>query len=459
MSEVKIETSILANLLINEKYSRVVIPFLKDTYFSDKAESQILKLSLEFFNKHNRATTPEILSLELKNVKGLSDAELETAQLLVNSFSTTPTDIDWLLTATETFCKKRAIYLAIMESIGIMDGSSKLTDDAIPKLLADAININFDSSVGHAYLADASDRFDQYNLVEDKISFGITALDKLTKGGMSRKTLNSVGGSSGAGKSIFMTNNAAVALAAGKNVLYITMEMSEIRISERIDANLMNITVDSIKGLPKDVFMSKIDKISSKTHGKLYVKEYPTGAAHSGHFRGLLEELKTKQNFIPNLIIIDYLGICASARIKMGGSTNTNTYVKTIAEELRSLAIEFNVPILTGHQLNRGAYDNSDVSMADTADSIGLIMSLDSAFTLIATDELSEMDQIIIKMLKNRYGELDKFVVGLEKAKMKFYELEASAQTLAKPALAPQPSNAPQRLGKAAAEKFSGFKM
>jgi replicative DNA helicase len=256
-----------------------------------------------------------------------------------------------------------------------------------------------------------------------------------------------------------MTNNAAVALAAGKNVLYITMEMSEIRISERIDANLMNITVDSIKGLPKDVFMSKIDKISSKTHGKLYVKEYPTGAAHSGHFRGLLEELKTKQNFIPNLIIIDYLGICASARIKMGGSTNTNTYVKTIAEELRSLAIEFNVPILTGHQLNRGAYDNSDVSMADTADSIGLIMSLDSAFTLIATDELSEMDQIIIKMLKNRYGELDKFVVGLEKAKMKFYELEASAQTLAKPALAPQSSNVPQRLGRAAAEKFSGFKM
>jgi len=273
---------------------------------------------------------------------------------------------------------------------------------------------------------------------------------------MGKKTLTSVGAQSGGGKSIFMTNTAAHALKIGKNVLYITMEMSEIRISERVDANLMNIQLDSIKGMKKESYMSKIENISAKTHGKLYVKEYPTGAAHSSHFRGLLDELKTKQNFIPDLLIIDYLGICSSARIKMGGSTNTNTFIKTIAEELRSLAIENDIPVLTGHQLNRGGFDNSDVSLTDTADSIGLIMSLDMAFAIIATEELNAMNQVIIKMLKNRYGGLDKFVCGLDKTKMTFYPLEASAQTLSKPAVS---AVMPQRLASVATSKFNGFKM
>ena len=464
----QIEETILSNLLVNESFTRVAMPFLKPEYFQEKADIEILKVTMDFFNKHNRLITKEILNLELKNVKGISDTDLDKATEKINVFSSESTDTEWLLPATEAFCRKRSVYLGIMEAIQILDGSSKLTEDAIPKLLADAINVNFDSSVGHNYLEDASARFDQYQAQEDKISFGIPELDKICAGGMGKKTLTSVGAQSGGGKSIFMTNTAANVLSQGKNVLYITMEMSEIRISERIDANLMNIRVDDIKSMKKDSFMSKIDKIASKTHGKLYVKEYPTGAAHAGHFRGLIEELKTKQQFVPDLIIIDYLGICCSSRIKMGGSVNTNSYIKSIAEELRGLAIEYDVAVLTGHQLNRGGFDNSDVSLTDTADSIGLIMSLDIAFALIATEELSELYQIVIKMLKNRYGGLEKFVYGLDKAKMTFYPVEGSAQTLSKLAVTPVLPNVGdssargdgfQRLGRAASNKFEGFKM
>lgn len=458
---VKIEETILSNLLLSEKFTRVVLPFLKPTYFQDKAEAQILELITNFFNKHNRLITKEILNLELKSSKELSDTELDTAYEKVNTFSTETTDIDWLLHASEEFCRKRSVYLGIIEAIQILDGKSTMAEDAIPKLLQDAISVNFDSSVGHNYLSDASDRFDQYTKMEDKISFGIAALDNITKGGMGKRTLSSVGGQSGGGKSILMSHVAANNLKNGKNVLYITMEMSEIRIAERIDANLMNVQVDSIKDMKKEGYLSKIDRIAEKTMGKLFVKEYPTGAAHSGHFRGLLDELKTKQNFRPDLIIIDYLGICSSARLKMGGSTNTNTFIKTIAEELRSLAIEFDVPVLTGHQLNRGGFDNSDVSLTDTADSIGLIMSLDLAFAIISTEELSELNQVIIKMLKNRYGGLDKFVCGLDKSKMTFYPLEASAQTLATPAtvnmLSGPTTAAYKRPG--SINKFDGFKM
>jgi hypothetical protein len=353
---VKIEETVLGNLLLSEKFSRVVIPFLKPEYFQDRSESTILKIVIDFFTAHNHPITKEILNLELKEVKGLSDSDLESSFKIVSNLSDAETSLDWLLPATEEFCRKRSVYLGIMEAIQILDGKSDLTEDAIPKLLSDAISVNFDASVGHDYLSDAGDRFDQYTLKEDKIAYGIVSLDDLTQGGMSRKTLNSVGAQSGGGKSIFMTSTAANVLKSGKNVLFITMEMSEIKISERIDANLMNVKLDSIKDMTKDSFMTKIEKISEKTRGKLFVKEYPTGAAHSGHFRGLLEELKTKQNFIPDLVIIDYLGICASARLKMGGSVNTNSYVKTIAEELRALAIEYDVPVLTGHQLNRGGF-------------------------------------------------------------------------------------------------------
>jgi replicative DNA helicase len=335
-------------------------------------------------------------------------------------------------------------------------------------MLQDALNVSFDVTVGHNYLQDAAERFDAYTKKDECIPFDLQRLNDVTKGGMKRKSLSSVCAQSGGGKSIFMTHTAASTLKQGKNVLYITLEMSEERIAERIDANLMNIAVDSIKNLGKDNFVTKVENIAAKTHGKLYIKEYPTGSAHSGHFRGLLEELKTKQNFKPDLVIVDYLGICASSRMRMGGSVNTYSYIKSIAEELRGLAVEYDVAMLTGVQLNRGGFENSDVDLANTADSMGIAMTMDLMFALIATEELNDLNQTIVKVLKNRYGELTKFIVGLDKPKMMFYDVEDSAQTLAPVNTTRNFKKSPEkdvpafdktRTGRAiSGEKVSGFK-
>ncbi len=426
----RIEVSILSNLLTSEKFSRVAIPFLKPEFFQDRVESILLKEITKFFNKHNKLITKEILNIELSNRDDISDSELEQAGELVQGLLPDVTNHDWLVEQTEDFCKKKSLYNAILESIKIIDGKEKssLTEEAIPKLLQDALAVSFSDEVGHNYLMDAAARFDAYTQSEEKIPFGLAEMDKATKGGMSRKAIYCASAVSGGGKSIFMTHTAASTLKQGKNVLYITLEMSESKIAERIDANLMKVTVDSLKEMSKDEFVSKVERISRKTQGKLFIKEYPTGSAHSGHFRALLEELKTKQNFVPDLLIVDYLGICSSARIKMGGTVNTYSYQKSIAEELRALAVENNIAVLTAAQLNRSGYSNSDADMSSIADSMGIVMTLDFFFALISTDELSDMNQVLIKVLKNRSGDLPKFVLGLNKSKMTFFDLESSAQ-------------------------------
>jgi replicative DNA helicase len=428
----RIETTILSNLLISEKFARVAIPFLRPEFFQDRADNLLIQEITRFFNKHNRLATREILNIELQNRTDVSDRELESALERVEEITTGDiTDHDWLVDQTEAFCKKKSVYLAILESIKILDGKEKtqFNEDAIPKILQDALAVSFNSEVGHNYLADAASRFDSYTLKEDKIPFDLEEMNAVTKGGMSRKALYAVSAESGGGKSIFMTHTAAATLKQGRNVLYITMEMSEQKIAERIDANLLKVNVDSLKDLAKDDFVGRVERISRKTMGKLYIKEYPTGGAHSGHFRGLLEELKTKQNFMPDLVIVDYLGICASARVKMGGTVNTYSYQKAIAEELRGLAVEYNIAMLTGAQLNRSGYSNSDVEMSSVADSMGIVMALDFFFALISTDELKEMGQVLVKILKNRSGDVSKFVLGLNRARMTFFDLEDSAQT------------------------------
>lgn len=428
----RIEDTILSNLISSEEYSRKCLPFLEDSYFSDLVEKSILQEASAFFSKFNHPITPEILKIELGNRKDLTDTLLVKAEEKIVSLSVEPSNLEWLIEHTEKFCKERAVYNAILKSIKIIDGGEPtLNQEAIPSLLTAALSVSFDTTVGHNYLGDAADRWEFYNRKEEKIPFDIDLLNDVTKGGMARKAIYCVGAQSGGGKSLLMTHVAASTLRLGKNVLYITMEMAAERIAERIDANMLRVDIDKLGDMTKDEFMTKIDKVQAKTHGKLYIKEYPTGSAHAGHFRALLEELKIKQAFEPDLIIIDYLGICASSRMKMGGSVNTYSYIKAVAEELRGLAVEFNVPIFTGAQLNRSGFDNSDVDLSNTADSMGLVMTLDVFFALIRTDDLDEQNSIMFKQLKNRYSDPEKnkrFLVGLNKSKMTFYNLEDSAQ-------------------------------
>ncbi len=428
----RIEDQILQNLINNEEYARKVIPFLDTTYFQDKHEQAILTEIVEFFGKYNTPITTDILKVQLANREDLSDNALSTAGKLVDTYTKEKSNQDWLIEQTEKFCKEKSVYNAILKSIRIIDGEDpKLTQDAIPGLLSDALAVSFDTQVGHDLLTDAESRWEFYNKKEEKLKFDLKMMNKITQGGMARKALYCVGAQSGGGKSLFMTHVAASTLKQGKNVLYISMEMAEERIAERIDANMMRVDIDKLGTMSKDEFMTKIDKIKSKVHGRLFIKEYPTGAAHTGHFRGLLEELKIKQSFVPDLIIVDYLGICASSRMKMGGSVNSYSYVKSIAEELRGLAVEYNVPILTGAQLNRGGFNNSEVELSDTADSMGLVMTLDCFFALIRTEELDDQGTILVKQLKNRYADpgIDKrFLLGIDRPKMTFFDVAESVQ-------------------------------
>ena len=428
----RIEQQILTNLIHDEHYCRKVIPFLKREYFGDRKESVIMKEVIDFFNKYNKPATAEILAIEVSNAKGITDKEVADVGEYLKTLVRTPVNEDWLLESTEKFCKDRAVYLAIMSSIKIFEGKDpQHSQDAIPHLLSDALAVSFDSHVGHDYLEDFAERYEFYHRVEEKIPFDLDMFNKITKGGLSRKTLNIALAGTGVGKSLFMCHVAAGALTAGRNVLYITMEMSEERIAERIDANLLNLTMDELKVVDKDIFETRIEKLKKKTQGKLIVKEYPTASAHAGHFRALLEELKLKREFVPDIVFIDYLNICSSQRMKAGANVNSYTFVKAIAEELRGLAVEYNVPIVSATQTTRSGFANSDPGLEDTSESFGLPATADFMFALVSSEELENLNQIIVKQLKNRYNDPNyykRFVVGIDRSKMKLYDVEASAQ-------------------------------
>jgi len=428
----RIETKILTNLIYDEHYCRKVIPFIKTDYFSERKEAILSKVIVDFFTKYNKPLTKEILSIEVGNRTDINDKELVEINTYVNEMTHEEVNETWMLEQTEKFCKDKAVYNAILHSIKIIDGGDKVhTKDAIPTILSDALAISFDNHVGHDYIEDSDARYDFYHRVEEKLAFDLDMFNKITKGGLSKKTLNIVLAGTGVGKSLFMCHVAAGVLTQGKNVLYITMEMAEERIAERIDANLLNLTMDELKVIDKDIFDSRIAKIAGKTKGKLIVKEYPTAGAHSGHFRALLEELKLKREFQPDIIFIDYLNICASQRMKQGGSINSYTYIKSIAEELRGLAVEFNVPIVSATQTTRSGFTNSDPGLEDTSESFGLPATADLMFALVSNEELEQLNQIIVKQLKNRYNDpsfYKRFVIGVDRAKMKLYDVEASAQ-------------------------------
>ena len=430
----RIEQKILSNLIFDEKYCRKVIPFIKKEYFAERKEVILADEIVSFFTKYNKPASKEILQIEVSNRKDLNDKELSELGDFIGTLSQEPVNADWMLEHTEKFCKDRAIYNGVLSAIRIIDGNDKQhTQDAIPSILSDALAVSFDNHIGHDYLDDHNERYDFYHRVEEKIPFDLDMFNKITKGGLSKKTLNICLAGTGVGKSLFMCHVGAGCLTQGNNVLYITMEMAEERIAERIDANLLNLTMDELKVIDRDIYESRITKITSKTKGKLIVKEYPTAGAHSGHFRALLEELKLKREFKPDIIFIDYLNICASQRMKQGGSINSYTYIKSIAEELRGLAVEYNVPIVSATQTTRSGFTNSDPGLEDTSESFGLPATADFMFALVSNEELEGLNQIIVKQLKNRYNDLNlykRFVIGVDRSKMKLYDVEASAQTL-----------------------------
>ena len=431
----KIERVIFNNLLTNEDYARKTIPFLKVEYFHDRSERVVFELIDNYVKEYNAFPTKAALLVDLGNKDNISDDDLKQCEEIVQEITLEPAsnnDIDWLVDNTEKFCQDKAIYNAIRESISIMDDKTgKLAKGAIPQLLSDALAVSFDNSVGHDYLADVEERYDFYHRLENRIPFDLDYLNKITRGGLPNKTLNIALAGTGVGKSLFMCHCAANNLTQGRNVLYITMEMSEEKIAERIDANLLNVTTEELRQLPKDSYIKKTQRVRDNTVGKLIIKEYPTACAGAANFRHLLNELKIKKAFTPDIIYIDYLNICSSSRIKQGGSVNSYTYIKAIAEELRGLAVEFNVPIVSATQTTRGGYDNSDVDLTDTSESFGLPATADFMFALISTDELKALNQIMIKQLKNRYADPEmykRFVVGVDKSKMRLYDCEQSAQ-------------------------------
>jgi len=429
----QLPTHILNHLLNNEDYCRRVVPYLKNEYF-EGTHKTVFDLIVNFVSKHNKLPTSKILELELKKIKAPEDILNNASRLVTEIAEKSDIDTDYLIAESEKWCKERAVYNAIMDSIGIIDGrDNERSEGAIPEILSTALGVSFDEQIGHDYIDDSEERWNFYNRKEDRIPFDLDYFNKITKGGLPNKTLNIALAGTGVGKSLFMCHCAAGVLNQGKNVLYITMEMAEERIAERIDANLMNLPIESLGSISKNVFDDKIGKIAKASTGKLIVKEYPTGSAHTGHFRALLNELRLKKNFSPDMIYIDYLNICASSRMKgMGGSINSYTYIKAIAEELRGLAVEFNVPIVSATQTTRSGFSNTDVGLEDTSESFGLPATADLMFALISTEELEELGQIMVKQLKNRYNDITKykrFVVGVDRSRMKLYDVEESAQS------------------------------
>ena len=426
-----IEKTILSNLIFNETYARKSLPFLKDAYFQTRTDKVLYALISDYIVKYNTLPTKESLTIDADNVVGVSDDEVKLVKAAVIEMKDEKTDLEWLLNNTEKFCQDKAIYNAIMDSISILDGKSKEGKGSIPQILSNALAVSFDTHIGHDFLEDFAERYDFYHRTESRVPFDLDYFNLITKGGLPNKTLNIALAGTGVGKSLFMCHCAAANLAAGKNVLYITMEMAEEKIAERIDANLLNETIDMLSMLPKDVYEKKVDRVKSKTPGKLIIKEYPTASAGSGHFRHLLNELALKRNFRPEIIYIDYLNICTSSRIKFGSNVNSYTLIKSIAEELRGLAVEFNVPIVSATQTTRSGYSNTDVGLEDTSESFGLPATADFMFALITSDELEGLGQIMVKQLKNRYNDPffhRKFVVGVDRPKMRLYNVEQAAQ-------------------------------
>jgi len=427
----KVETLILKNLLLTEEYPRRVLPFVKQEYFEDRTDQILFDLTHKYFVKYSAVPTVEALTIEVGKIPSLSDDQFKQITQTLESFDKEITELEWLLDTTEKWCQDRAIYLALMESIKIADGSDdKKSADAIPSILSDALGVSFDNHIGHDYIDDYEERYDSYHRVETKVPFDLDFFNKITKGGLPNKTLNIALAGTGVGKSLFMCHVASSVLLQGRNVLYITMEMAEEKIAERIDANLLNVDIQTLAQLPKIMFENKITDLSKKTQGKLIVKEYPTASAHAGHFRALLNDLALKKAFRPEIIFIDYLNICTSQRFR-NASVNSYTMVKSIAEELRGLAVEFNVPLVSATQTTRSGYGSSDVDLTDTSESFGLPATADLMFALISTEELEEQNQIMVKQLKNRYYDptLNKrFVVGIDRAKMRLYNVEQEAQ-------------------------------
>ena len=428
-----VEFLVLKNLLHNEEYVRKVIPFIKSDYFENRSQKIVYEEILKFVEQYNKPVTKEILCIETEKRQDITDGDYKEITQLISSLEEAPTEFEWLVSTTEKWCRDRAIYLALMESISIADGQDeKKNRDAIPTILSDALAVSFDTHVGHDYLQDYEARYESYHKKEDKVEFDLEYFNKITKGGLPNKTLNIALAGTGVGKSLFMCHCAAASLLGGKNVLYITAEMAEEKIAERIDANLLNVPIQEISDLPKMIYESKVTKLSEKTQGTLIIKEYPTATAHAGHFRGLLNELAIKKSFRPDIIFIDYLNICASSRYRGNLSVNSYSYIKAIAEELRGLAVEANVPIVSATQTTRSGYGSSDVELTDTSESFGLPATADFMFALISTDELEELGQIMVKQLKNRYNDptvYKRFIVGIDRAKMRLYDCEQTAQT------------------------------
>ena len=428
----KVENLVIKNLLLDEEYVRKAMPFIKAEYFSELLERNLYNVINKYFTEYSALPTKEALEIEVGQLGNISDEQHQQTIQYIRDIDSEKSEYDWILDTTEKWCKERAIYLALMESIKIAEGNDeKRATGAIPSILSDALAVSFDNHIGHDYLEDYEERYEFYHRTEDKIPFDLEFFNKITKGGLPNKTLNIALAGTGVGKSLFMCHVASSVLLQSKNVLYITLEMAEEKIAERIDANLLSVDIQQLDQLPKMMFDSKVNKIAKKTQGQLIIKEYPTASASVGHFRALLNDLALKKSFKPDIIFIDYLNICASSRYSKLGNVNSYSYIKAIAEELRGLAVEANVPIVSATQTTRSGYGSSDVDLTDTSESFGLPATADLMFALISTEELEEINQIMVKQLKNRYNDptLNKrFVVGIDRAKMRLYDVEQSAQ-------------------------------
>ena len=433
----RIEKTTLKNLLYNEDYTRKVLPFLKPEYFEDRSERIVFSEIQKFIDQYNKRPTKETLQIDIGKRKDLNEEEYKRIVELISTLNKEEIDLDWLVNTTEKFCKDRAVHNAVMDGIHILDGKDKKhTPEAIPEILRDALSVSFDRNVGHDYLSDIERRFDFYHKKENRIPFDLDYFNKVTKGGLPTKTLNVALAGTGVGKTLFMCHQAASALAQNKNVLYITMEMAEERIAERIDANLLNISMEDLHMLNRKLFNDKITSLQSKTTGTLIIKEYPTASAGVNHYRALVNELALKRTFKPDLIFVDYINICASSRFKPGSNVNSYTYVKAIAEEMRGLAVELDVPIVTATQTTRSGFVSSDIGLEDTSESFGLPATADFMFALISSEELERAGQMLVKQLKNRYNDPTvnrKFIIGVDRARMRLFDIEQQAQNLIQP--------------------------
>ena len=457
---INLEQTILRNLLVDEDYMRKVLPFVKPEYFEGVYKSLFIEAG-KFVGKYNRLPNLEAFKIEIDDGNFNEEQYRHAIEILPEIFSKEKVDQQWLYDTTEKWCQDRALYNAVMESITIIDGKhNTLTKNALPDILTKALGVTFDTNVGHDYIEDVEQRYEFYHTVEDKIPFDLDYLNKITKGGLPKKTLNIALAGTGVGKSLFMCHVAGSHLTQGKNVLYVTMEMSEEKIAERIDANLLNTPIDQIENLSKNMFTEKVHALTKKTCGKLIVKEYPTGAANVNHFRSLLNELKLKRDFEADVIFVDYLNICASSRMKtMGGSINSYTYIKAIAEELRGLAVEFNVPVISATQTTRSGFSNSDPGLEDTSESFGLPATADLMFALVSSEELEKMGQIMVKQLKNRYNDIStykRFVLGIDKSKMRLMDADENDQNLVQDTPAFDATKSGQRVD---SEKFVDWKI